>query len=42
MVGTVSALDTLGVYNNVQQRYQTLQPVEVRQDIRIRTGSGQP
>jgi hypothetical protein len=42
MVITVSAQNTLGVYNNIRQRYQTLQPVEVRQDIRIRTGGGQP
>jgi hypothetical protein len=39
---TVSAEDTPGVYNNIRQRYQTLQPVEVREDIRIKTGTGRP
>lgn len=42
MVVTVSVEDTPGVYNNIRQRYQTLQPVEVRQDIRIRSGAGRP
>ncbi|WP_348692740.1 S8 family peptidase [Duganella fentianensis] len=41
MVVTVSAEDTPGVYNNIRQRYQTLQPVEVHPDIRIKTASGQ-
>lgn len=40
MVVTVSAEDTPGVYNNIRQRYQTLQPVEVRQEVRIKTGNG--
>jgi hypothetical protein len=42
MVVTISAEDTPGVYNNIRQRYQTLQPVEVRQDIRIKSGTGRP
>lgn len=39
MVVTVSAQDTPGVYNNIRQRYQTLQPVEVREEVRIQTGT---
>ena len=38
MIVTVSAEDTPGVYNNIRQRYQRLQPVEVRQEVQIRTG----
>lgn len=33
----VAAEDTPDVHNNIRQRYQTLQPVEVRQDVRFRT-----
>ncbi|MRV70674.1 S8 family serine peptidase [Duganella sp. FT92W] len=40
MVITVSAEDTPGVYNNIRQRYQTLQPVSVRQEVRIKNGTG--
>lgn len=40
MVVTVSAEDTPSVYNNIRQRYQTLQPVEVRQEVRIKTSNG--
>lgn len=40
MVVTVAAEDTPGVYNNIRQRYQTLQPVEVRQEVRIQSGTG--
>ena len=42
MVVTVAAEDTPGVYNNIRQRYQTLQPVEVRQEVRIQSGTGKP
>lgn len=42
MVVTISAEDTPGVYNNIRQRYQTLQPVEVRQEVRIQSGTGRP
>jgi hypothetical protein len=42
MVVTDSADDTSGVYNNIRQRYQTLQAVELRQDIRFKTGTGLP
>lgn len=41
MIVTLSADDTPGVYNNIRQRYQTLQPVEVRQEVRIRSAGGQ-
>jgi len=37
MVITLIAEDTPGLYNNIRQRYQTLQPVEIRQEVRIRT-----
>ncbi|MYN47721.1 S8 family serine peptidase [Pseudoduganella sp. FT93W] len=41
MVVTVSVEDTPGVYNNIRQRYQTLQPVEIRQEVRIQaSGNG--
>jgi len=40
MVVTVAAEDTPGVYNNIRQRYQTLQPVEIRQEVRIQSGTG--
>ncbi|MRT29971.1 S8 family peptidase [Herbaspirillum sp. CAH-3] len=40
MVVTLIAEDTPGVYNNIRQRYQTLQPVDIRQEVQIRTGSG--
>lgn len=42
MVVTVAAEDTPGVYNNIRQRYQTLQPVEIRQEVRIQSGTGKP
>ncbi|TWI69123.1 subtilase family protein [Pseudoduganella lurida] len=42
MIVTVSAEDTPGVYNNIRQRYQTLQPVEIRQEVRIKTATGRP
>src|SRR3546814_15092128 len=34
MVITLIAEDTPGVYNTIRQRYQTLQTVEVRQEVR--------
>lgn len=40
MIITVSAEDTPGLYNNIRQRYQTLQPVEIRQEVRIKADSG--
>lgn len=42
MVVTVAAEDTPGVYNNIRQRYQTLQPVEIRQEVRLQSGTGKP
>lgn len=41
MVVTVAVENTPGIYNNVRQRYQTLQPVEIRQEVRLKTDSGQ-
>lgn len=38
MVVTVSVENTPGIYNNIRQRYQTLQPVEVRQEVRLKAG----
>lgn len=38
MIVTVSVENTPGIYNNIRQRYQTLQPVEVRQTVRLQTG----
>ena len=38
MVVTVSVQDTPGIYNNIRQRYQTLQPLEIRQEVRIQAG----
>jgi hypothetical protein len=35
MVITLSVENTLGVYNNIRQRYQTLQPLRLRQEINI-------
>lgn len=35
MVITLSIENTLGVYNNIRQRYQTLQPLRLRQEINI-------
>lgn len=37
MVITLIVKDTPGIYNNIRQRYQTLLPVEVRQEVRIRS-----
>ncbi|MCD2516770.1 S8 family peptidase [Massilia sp. G4R7] len=42
MVVTIAVEDTPGVYNNIRQRYQTLQPVEVRQEVRIQSAAGRP
>jgi hypothetical protein len=42
MVVTVAVENTPGIYNNIRQRYQTLQPVQVRQEVRLQTGSGRP
>jgi hypothetical protein len=43
MIVTVSVEDTPGIYNNIRQRYQTLLPVEIRQEVRIQaTGQGGP
>jgi len=39
MVVTVSVENTPGIYNNIRQRYQTLQPVEIRQEVRIQAGT---
>ncbi|MFC0134392.1 peptidase S8 [Massilia eurypsychrophila] len=36
MVVTLSVENTPGVYNNIRQRYQTLQPLRLRQEIGIR------
>jgi hypothetical protein len=41
MIVTVSVENTPGIYNNIRQRYQTLLPVEIRQEVRIQaTGLG--
>src|SRR3546814_10946007 len=40
LVITLIAENTPGVYNNIRQRYQTLQQVDVRQDIRLKDDSG--
>jgi len=41
MVVTVAVENTPGIYNNIRQRYQTLLPVEIRQEVRIQaTGQG--
>jgi hypothetical protein len=41
MIVTVSVENTPGIYNNIRQRYQTLLPVEIRQEVRIQaTGQG--
>lgn len=37
MVITLIVKDTPGIYNNIRQRYQTLLPVEIRQEVRITT-----
>lgn len=37
MVITLIVKDTPGIYNNIRQRYQTLLPVEVRQEVKIRS-----
>ncbi|WP_336579374.1 S8 family peptidase [Alcaligenes sp. CHO6] len=36
MVVSVIVENTPGVYNNIRQRYQTLQPVEVRQEVSLK------
>ena len=36
MIVTLSIENTPGVYNNIRQRYQTLQPLRLRQEIGIR------
>lgn len=38
MIVTVSVENTPGIYNNIRQRYQTLQPVEIRQEVRLQAG----
>jgi hypothetical protein len=40
MVVTISVENTPGVYNNIRQRYQTLQPLRLRQEIGIRHQMG--
>ena len=40
MVITLSVEDTPGVYNNIRQRYQTLQPLRLRQEIGIQQKLG--
>jgi hypothetical protein len=43
MIVTVSVENTPGIYNNIRQRYQTLQPVEIRQEVRLQAGDqGRP
>ena len=37
LVVTIKAENTPELYNNIRQRYQTLQPVQVKQDIRLRS-----
>lgn len=38
MIVTVSVENTPGIYNNIRQRYQTLQPLEIRQEVRLQAG----
>lgn len=40
MVITVSVENTPGIYNNIRQRYQTLQPLRLRQEIQLKFASG--
>jgi hypothetical protein len=40
MVITVSVENTPGIYNNIRQRYQTLQPLRLRQEIQLKSKSG--
>lgn len=40
MVISVSVENTPGVYNNIRQRYQTLQPVEIRQEVTLKGRAG--
>lgn len=37
MVITVSVKNTPGIYNNIRQRYQTLQPLRLRQEIQLKS-----
>jgi hypothetical protein len=37
MVVSLSIENTPGVYNNIRQRYQTLQPLRLRQEVRIQS-----
>lgn len=39
MVITVSVENTAGIYNNIRQRYQTLQPLRLRQEIQLKSTS---
>lgn len=40
MVITLSVENTPGIYNNIRQRYQTLQPVRVRQEVQLNASPG--
>lgn len=40
MVITLSVEDTPGIYNNIRQRYQTLQPVRLRSEIQLQQKLG--
>ncbi|MDQ7855534.1 S8 family peptidase [Klebsiella michiganensis] len=35
LIVSLKAMDTPELYNNIRQRYQTLQPIQIRQQIRI-------
>lgn len=35
MIVTIEVENTPGIYNNIRQRYQTLLPVEIRQEVRL-------
>ncbi|WP_439828377.1 S8 family peptidase [Aeromonas enteropelogenes] len=35
LIVSLKAKDTPDLYNNIRQRYQTLQPIQIKQDIRI-------
>jgi len=37
MIVSIAVENTPGIYNNIRQRYQTLLPVEVRQEVRLKT-----
>lgn len=37
LVVTISVKNTAGIYNNILQRYQTLQPIKLRTQVKIKT-----